>query len=281
MITHHMNGAGNRFVVIDGRTVEETHLHLNQISELVPSLCQREVLNLPDAEGVLVLTQSGPSGFDCLFFNPDGSSGMMCGNGSRCIVKFAVDRTEILRGQEPIPFTINGSVYEGKELENGAITVLFPKPISERTVEVTPPLASPGMVYYVDVNSDHLVLFDMPNIVLSEIIFLRNYKQFSNGCNVNIIHSITNDVIRLSTFERGVEAITEACGTGAISTAVACWRFNKTQASVTIIPPSSQPLHVEIIHKQNEIQSILLTGPAEYDAEPMEFDTTKNQYLRV
>lgn len=281
MITHHMNGAGNRFVVVDGRSVEEDHLQLNLIRELVPSLCQREVLELPDAEGVLVLTQSGPSGFDCLFFNPDGSSGMMCGNGSRCIVKFAVDCTKLLGVLESIPFTMNGSAYEGRESDDGAITVLFPKPISEQTVEIAPPLASPGMVYYVDVNSDHLVLFDMPNIVQSEVIFLRNYKQFPNGCNVNIIHSITDDVVRLSTFERGVEGITEACGTGAISTAIACWRFGKTQASVTIIPPSSQPLHVEIIHTQNEIQSILLTGPAEYDAKPMEFDTTKNQYIRA
>src|ERR1700733_268304 len=97
----HWSGAGNCFVIIDNRQ----KIINNQLNTLVNSLCHRK--NLPNAEGLLVLLELDRNNSNCNydFYNPDGSTGMMCGNGARCAVQHALLIDNLDRNQ--IQLTLN------------------------------------------------------------------------------------------------------------------------------------------------------------------------------
>lgn len=78
------HGAGNDFLLADNR---DGHLSLSPT--MIRHLCDRHVGF--GADGVMLLENSDLADFRMVFHNPDGSGGMMCGNGGRCIVSFAAD----------------------------------------------------------------------------------------------------------------------------------------------------------------------------------------------
>ncbi|NQW29237.1 MAG: diaminopimelate epimerase [Ignavibacteria bacterium] len=280
MKTWHMSGAGNRFVVIDGRLLGNPATQQSTIQPLVPKICDRSAIGLEKAEGVLVLISSGEDTFSCLYFNPDGSSGMMCGNGSRCIFKYASEFALPPGAGGHIAFLMNSKLYVGWLNVNGTVTIVFEPPLSERIFESGSFPNVPSNVYYVDVNSDHAVVTDIHELTIEQILAVRRAPVFPNGCNVNIVKAVSGDSISIATFERGVEGFTQACGTGAISVAIALWRLGKASDEVEIIPPSLSPLVVKIGHEAEKIVEVSLTGDAVYDAEPTEFDVVAAKYLR-
>ena len=90
------HGAGNDFLLADNRDGI-----LSLTSEQVRRLCDRHTGF--GADGVMLLEKSESKDFRMLFFNPDGSCGMMCGNGGRCIVSFAAD-LGVVSGNYPVEF---------------------------------------------------------------------------------------------------------------------------------------------------------------------------------
>ena len=104
MTLHNYSGAGNDFIVIDGRYSDVSEYRCGSV---ISALCSRtDGFVAADgrigADGLMILSPSGSTDFRMEFFNPDGSSGMMCGNGGRCITAFA-DKLGIVPG--------NGSEY--------------------------------------------------------------------------------------------------------------------------------------------------------------------------
>ena len=90
------HGAGNDFLLADNRDGI-----LSLTSEQVRRLCDRHTGF--GADGVMLLEKSASKDFKMLFFTPDGSCGMMCGNGGRCIVSFAAD-LGVVSGNYPVEF---------------------------------------------------------------------------------------------------------------------------------------------------------------------------------
>ncbi len=275
MTIHHMSGAGNRFVVIDNR---DEHLDLTHLHALAPALCDRRHLDLPPAEGLLVLQDVMPGGFSGEFLNPDGSHGAMCGNGGRCIVRFALDNGAETNDDDVIDFTLSGEGYSATLSGNDMVTLEFPAPKEVRQL-------APGELHgisvpsvYVNVNSDHIVLYgpdlgiafehlrtsDLDTIALP----FRHHPAFARGVNVNIYAVDEDGTIHLRTFERGVEAETGACGTGALSTTIAAWLSERSGPTARVIPPSRRPLFVTIHEDHGDIRSLDLTGDAIYDHAP-------------
>lgn len=246
-----MSGAGNVFSVIDNRrygfSVEDGRL-------LAPRLCHAA----PDrpTEGLMLIAPSTAAGehFRMEFFNPDGSHGAMCGNGSRCAVRFAAGEGMIPAGADPIVFSVLDAVYTAR-LRGSGVAVHFPPPRSVRF----PHLLSIGETTvetgYVDVGSDHLVLWydDIAALTGGEFgtfdiatwgARLRHHSDFApRGVNVNF-YRLDDGSLRLRTFERGVEAETGACGTGAISTALIAARRHGLSMPVRLVPTSGRPLSV-------------------------------------
>ncbi|MFN8359409.1 MAG: diaminopimelate epimerase [Candidatus Kapaibacterium sp.] len=262
---HYMSGAGNLFSVIDGRKLTVSN---EEWMVYAPILCGQDGTQFR-TEGLIILNEGAEIlDFEAEFFNPDGSHGAMCGNGGRCAVQFAKQILGLNRVKN-FSFTMAGALYFA-EMHGNNVRVHFPQPIEiKRNLQ----LESGEMTItcdYVDVGSQHIVV-DYTHISEDSDSFKtfdieRFAPQFRShdalaprGANVNVYALQRDKSVLLRTFERGVEAETGACGTGAISTAISLILAEKTVSPVTIVPTSGKP----IVVGWNDT-TLWLEGPAEF-----------------
>ena len=270
----YMSGAGNTFTVIDNRIYQ---LRDDYWSNLAHILCHKNDYNQFSTEGLIVLNESEKYDFNVSFFNPDGSQGMMCGNGGRCALMFADHESFInqSRKKRKFIFRMVGGTYSGL-FSNDKIRLFLPPPIqiSENVTMTTPKFILNGT--YINVNSDHFCINYLDHPELKEKKFREfcidtyapeirfNNTFYPNGVNVNFYKIVSRKKIDLRTYERGVEAETGACGTGALSTALSTLIRGLIDLPVTIVPPSKSPLIVDINGKfPNNIKNLILEGNAE------------------
>lgn len=267
-----MSGAGNTFSVIDNRIYNFDTVVLSKIA---PILCKKEYNDFMNTEGLIAINKNYDEfDFDVLFFNPDGSYSMMCGNGARCATKFAQIRQIIENYKGTIIFKMQNSIYQAETINN-LIKIKFPPPKEIRNGMLIKTSFGSISGTYVNVDSDHFVInFDeltrfgyesldnLPvNIIGKEI---RYNPLFPNGTNADFYKIINNSTIQLRTYERGVESETGACGTGALATAIASRMVNNIEIPVKIIPTSKIPIYVDIEDESpDNILSMYLIGPAE------------------
>lgn len=257
-----MSGAGNLFTVLDNTRGQFTK---DEAAGLATDLCRNHSIQRKPTEGLLLLNKSKKTDFECWFFNPDGSSGMMCGNGARCIVAFAKHIGYLKPAAHYVEFLMNGPRYtciiEGDQYEIG-----FDKPTEAKSIELNIDSLNIQAVY-VDNTSQHLCIdfnnfnedenFDsFPIEDLSKRI--QGLKEFPNSVNVNYYSVNPSGVISLRTFERGVDAETGACGTGALATGVAIDLNYRIKRPYRIFPTSKIPLEVDLRGENH-----YLKGPAE------------------
>jgi len=270
----YMSGAGNTFTVVDNR---EYQYPADYWSALAYLLCSSNSYNKFATEGLLILNESANHDFEVFFFNPDGSQGMMCGNGGRCAVKFAwlekfINDKQIDNG---IDFNMAGNIYHG-EFVGENIRLFFPPPSEiKENVEINFKDTNYSGTY-INVNSDHYCIdYD----TIKDVLQVKDFRDFCidklalrirfhndfqpKGVNVNFFKVDNRNLIQLRTYERGVEAETGACGTGALSTAITAYKMNLIDLPVTLIPPSSSPLIVDIEFENNSIKTLILEGSAE------------------
>lgn len=259
----YMSGAGNLFTVIDNR---HYNFDFNKLSELAIKLCNLEF----KTEGFLVLNSSERTDFDVLFFNPDGSSDMMCGNGGRCAIFYA-DINRFFEKKENVSFEMANEKYKGTILPD-KLSLHLPPPKSFKFIETIQIDEFEYTYHYVDVGSKHFVInfddvfssdFEQTNIDEFAKKIRWNDKFAPEGVNVNIFKLYENNSIKLKTFEKGVERVTGACGTGAISSSLTVINNYQYNNPVKVIPPSGIPLEVEFLYKDKQISEIILSGHAE------------------
>jgi diaminopimelate epimerase len=275
----HWSGAGNRFVVIDNRKKSIQHLS----TKLVKRLCQRSLL--PNAEGLLVLLDIDQAHSSCTydFYNPDGSTGVMCGNGARCAVRHAIS---IEHWQtKNIQLFFNGCSYNAHVNDGDRIALCLP---------LYKELRLNKCWTYVNVGSDHVIL-DARQLVSSIDEFHRfdliryadeHLNTYRNqigvrSLNLNLAY-VTSDTlsIHLRTYENGVFDETQACGTGAVSTAIAFWtRKLVRQVDIHCIPKSERVLivHLDVDEQNQSIVGMILEGDARQDACATQFDTMSTE----
>jgi diaminopimelate epimerase len=266
----YMSGAGNLFSVVDNRKYQLPDEYYSSIAQ---HLCTFKI----QTEGLLVLNAGqGETKYVVSYFNPDGSSGMMCGNGARCSVRFTIENKFYKNiSDETIKFKMLGNIYQARNLGD-TIQVIFPPPqqiIKNRSIMINDRIIP---FDFVNVNSDHVLielkslkefgivdLHDESLIDLCRII--RNHEEFQPlGANVNIYNPNKEGIIELITFERGVEAITGACGTGAMSTAISSTMKYSLKSPILINPPSESKLKVYIEGSiPDSITGLILEGMAE------------------
>ena len=286
MITFYKyHGAGNDFLIADNRD-GRLSLRLSDAAESDGNLSLEvaDIQHLCDrhtgfgADGLMLLESSSAHAFRMEFFNPDGSGGMMCGNGGRCIVAFAAD-LGIIPECQSVTFEAPDGIHEAVVTANTGFSKtvrLSMKDVSG--IKVWPQERS----CFLDTGTRHLVKFvanlkDYP--VAEEGRRLRHDERFAPiGTNVNFVEPESlpggNTVLHIRTFEKGVEAETLACGTGIVAAALAAWHqgypCQSTEASHNkyTIKAAIADLTVEFIaHGRNEnfqAGHIRLTGPAEF-----------------
>lgn len=190
----------------------------------------------------------------------------MCGNGGRCAI-FYTNKHKITEKKE-LKFRFSGKIYSGRINDKIEIEFEPPKEIRPVSIDIN------GRNYngtFVDVATEHFVLevkantpdsfykLDIAN--LGKLV--RNHSYFApKGTNANF-YLEWNGKILLRTYERGVEAETGACGTGAISTVLAYQKNNIAKSITEVIPTSKIPVWVEIVRSGEQIEKIILSGPAE------------------
>lgn len=267
-----MSGAGNTFIVADSRQLPPDA----DLGLLAPLICSEEQGH-GGADGFMAIAPannpSSPLDFTMLYFNRDGSTGMMCGNGGRCAVRFAADHG-FVQNPDSITFSNAGVNYQARLTERGVL-VRFPSPRLIRLRQSLTLFGARWPYHFVDVGTPHAILFledisDEEPTHLSELDVarwgeaVRHHEAFRpGGANANFVQA-TGDRsgILLRTFERGVEAETGACGTGAIASAiVAAGRYGLAE-SVAVTTTSGATLYVGFTVEEDSIQNVFLEGDA-------------------
>lgn len=221
------NGAGNDFVMFDARKGNTIPADLFTPGS-IQSLCDRNNA-WGGADGVIAIREPETEGADFAmdYFNSDGSGGMMCGNGGRCIVAFAYDLgvtpSSITDGVPTYVFDApDGCHHIGKVLESNPLDKKIE--ISIRHIDASLDDKDDNGIF-VDSGTRHLVVF-VPDTdavdVAVEGARLRHQTQYGPiGVNVNFVQRLDSLHCNIRTFEKGVEAETLACGTGNVAAAVA------------------------------------------------------------
>lgn len=217
-----MQGVGNDFIILESACVPFPEEKLNAMAR---ELCTRRTSLGGDA---LILLSSSKAGCDlrARFFNADGSEAEMCGNGARCIARYAYEHK--LAGPDMMLETMAGTI-EAHRLDERTYKVL----INSATFVKHGYMAEAGGekwdMDYVELGDPPLphavVRCDNLDSTTEEELrsighALRNYSGFPKGANVNFYKLIGPSEALLKTYERGVEDFTLACGTGSVSTAL-------------------------------------------------------------
>jgi diaminopimelate epimerase len=253
-----MHGAGNDFIVADDRD-----LKWPRNADFIRRICDRR--HGIGADGFILL--SAPSSFladiTMSFFNCDGKSAEMCGNGLRCAALFA--RRHLL-DKSKLKFCTDAGILGAEIIDKKNVTIEIPVNRQPEKISI-----EKQDCYSVDTGVPHLVLLcdDVNQIDLcKEGCKLRNHALFQPvGTNVNFV-SIQNDKcapVFIRTYERGVEGETPACGTGIAAAGLALVRFCDFEFPVKFITAYSDTITVDFFRNDNMVVSytkILLTGPA-------------------
>ena len=247
----HMSGAGNDFVVTDARGKDL------DFSALAQDLCGKT-----GADGFMALDHSAAADFRLHFYNSDGSRGEMCGNGARCICRFAYDRG--IAGPEMVVQTDAGPV-PGWRLSENQYRVQMNLP-SRTAMDRLPgvdyiELGCPGSPHGVLEAED--LEFDQLDARRARSAALRRDPAFPKGANISYYRLLSQGTARVLTYERGVEDYTMACGTGCSSVAVSLWLRGRLPGGTLEARCRGGVLTVQVEGTGQTVQKLLLTGPAE------------------
>ena len=253
----HMSGAGNDFMVMDARGASP------DFSRLAKELCA-----MTHADGFMAIDHSEIADFRLHFYNSDGSRGEMCGNGARCICKFAHDLGIV---GDTMTVQTDAGIVKGWYLGPEQFRVKLNNPgvldLNRRPDAAYVELGDPGVPHSVT----HIpgLLFEDTHRLREYALALRHDPVFPKGVNVNFYHWLAPGHVRVLTYERGVEDYTLACGTGCGSIATVLWTRGELPGGVLTAENQGGTLTVTVSGEKGSVTSLLLEGPAvvlkEYD----------------
>lgn len=250
-----MHGSGNDFVVI---RLPDSQLEDLDIAEFTRQVCRRGMSI--GADGVILISESDKADFHWRYINADGSDGDMCGNGAMVGARFAVEEGIVA---ESCSFETAAGIVHA-EVDGGKVTL--------KMIDATWIAEDLSFEALPDVSFDHLTI-GVPHVVgfvedaddLGSILdagrAIRQDPQLQpDGANVNFVHKIDDHSIRMRTYERGVEAETLACGTGAVCSAIASVRRGLVEQPVSVRVSSLMELTVSWVDEHPAYTSISLAG---------------------
>jgi len=244
---HKYQGTGNDFILIN--QMEEVH-SLNQ--NTIQYLCSRRFGI--GADGLILMQAHAAYDFEMVYFNADGNLSSMCGNGARCITRFARDQG-ILRDE------YNFLAVDGPHKS----TIHSDGEVSLQMGDVGG-LLQMNDEFVVNTGSPHFVKIYGNNQPSEDIKDygrkIRNSKRFKKeGINVNQVSFIDGGIM-VRTYERGVEDETLSCGTGVVASAI-CTNSSTNLESPIRVNTMGGSLTVKFDNDDGGYVNIWLTGPAE------------------
>ena len=239
-------GTGNDFIIF------------NNLDASLPKLTKEKIAHLCHrrfgigADGLMLLEKADGYDFRMVYFNSDGSESTMCGNGGRCLVKFAFDLGLI--SDKTLFVAIDGphtAFVKNNDVHLGMMDVY--------DIERNPESA------FLNTGSPHYV--ELCTAVADINVFekgkkIRYSEQFApGGTNVNFLELLTENTIEVRTYERGVEDETYSCGTGV--TAAAIIASYKGYSSPIQVKTKGGNLQVSFNPTPDDtFENVFLIGPA-------------------
>ena len=254
------SGAGNDFVVLDGRGAD---VSAYREKARITALCREY-----RTDGLMILGEKPGVDFSMEFFNPDGTGGMMCGNGGRCIVAFAD-----MMGLKPASADAIWHFQAPDGLHEAQILQVLPQQnkwtvrLKMIDVEGVKPMMGG---YFLNTGTRHFVKF-VPDI--EGIDMEKDGPEYRwdeafqpEGTNANFVQ-LAGDGLQVRTFEKGVEGETLACGTGITASAIAAFVKGvpgaEGQTKYKLQCRRGDWLQVDFSEKDGRFTDVYLTGPAE------------------
>ena len=247
-----LSASGNDFIIFlnfEGKiTLEEGKI-------LAKKLC-RPKFSI-SADGLILLEKPSISSasFSWKFFNSDGSEAEMCGNGARCVARLV---EELGLFKSPFYFeTKAGLIYA--EVKGERVKVALTSPMDLKLNLVIRTDYDWFMAHFVNTGVPHVVIFwdDIESAPVEKIGPKIRYHEIFKpaGTNVNFVELVEGDkkYLKIRTYERGVEAETLACGTGASASAYVSYKLGLVDKKVDLLTKSGEILTVYIEDEENKI----------------------------
>ena len=265
-----MSGSGNDFILFDKKINPKLELTPSKIAQI----CNRRTGI--GADGVLLLEPSANSVFQMKYFNADGFEGSLCGNGARCSLFYST--VNGLTKSSDIKFEFSEQIYSGSVLNGELVKFNFQQPKDVKLGFVIQVNGQSIKASYINTGSPHVVisvekvlrdnedsksfytsLDDFPVFELGKKI--RYHEEFApTGVNVNFI-KYEDGLLKIRTYERGVEDETLSCGTGAVASAVVACTMGLAKQPISLLAKSGDQLIVDFKFDGLEFTDVSLTGP--------------------
>ena len=250
-----MSGSGNDFIIIDNRDLS---LDVGDIREFVRKVCKRKIS--VGADGLFLIEPSKLADFKWQFFNSDGSTAEMCGNGSRCVARYAFLKG--IAGKKMSWETIAGII--SAEVKDDVVKV---KLTDASAVDAGINIEAAGQEFAldsIDTGVPHAVAF-IDNLDACDVFhcgrLIRNHNKFApRGTNADFATILDRHKIRVRTYERGVEDETLACGTGMVAAALTAAQRGFVESPVDVLVQSGETLRIYFEQKNGRWQEIYLEG---------------------
>ena len=261
-----MHGAGNDFIVIDNRTYQ---LNDAVAAQFAKQVCHRRFGI--GADGILLLDSGRHADFQMRYYNSDGSRSF-CANGARCLARFAYHRGMV--GKAMI-FEADDGRHEAV-IVGRAVRLHMTDPAMvdlNRTISAYPRAET---VHSINTGTQHAVLHS-DDVIQEDVVHhgrvLRQHSLFQPlGTNVNFVQTMDTSRIAVRTYEKGVEAETLSCGTGAVAAVAVMTLLDEIEPPVMVHTRSGETFSVNFTRNGSVIRGVTLEGSAHivYDGEFLE-----------
>jgi diaminopimelate epimerase len=253
-----MSGAGNDFVVLDNRQAQVT----GDLNAFAASVADRK--RGIGGDGVLLVEPSQRKDFRMRYFNADGSEADMCGNGGRCIARFA---NLVGAAGTKMQFENLAGDFQATVLPDGQVDLQMTLPHS---MKLGLDLEVDGQVW-----KGHFLNTGVPHVVVPVAdvdavdVFalgrkLRYHEAFApKGSNANFVQVTGAHSLKVRTYERGVEDETLACGTGSVAAAILMARLGQVASPVEVSTRGGDVLTISFELKGDSAEAVFLKGQAE------------------
>ena len=252
-----MEGAGNDFILIDNRRGQ---VPSESKQRLVVDYCRRSFG--VGADGMIFVENDPQYDFAWDFYNSDGSRAEMCGNGARCVARYAAG------------IGAAGDAMTFRSLAGPIKATLTPRGAKVRLTNVPLPAGRETII----VENEAIDLWSLNSGVPHAVIqvedpgavevkrlgrLVRRHPHFAPaGTNVNFFSMKGGDRLAIRTYERGVEDETLACGTGSVATSIAAGRFLGVTSPVTVETQGGGELVIHFTLGESEATEVFLEGGA-------------------
>ncbi len=244
-------GTGNDFVMIDNRSL----FFPKENQQLITSLCDRRFGI--GADGLILLENASNYDFRMIYYNSDGRQGTMCGNGGRCVVAFA----------KQLGIITEKALFIAVDGEHNAL--IDPKNEVQLQMKDVNTIDVHEGYTFLNTGSPHHIIFvdDVEAIdVKTEGAAIRYGVLYRDkgGSNVNFVERVSPTVLKVRTYERGVEDETYSCGTGVTAAAIAAFHTKITTSSPVELHTKGGNLKVLFDIEDNRYKNVYLCGKASF-----------------